>query len=147
VSCGASNQQRACALPPATAPQGTVSVTQSNEFGSDYQVLSVTYLLDDCVLQRIDDPGLLRKQIVIADPRKVTAGPHQFRSEITVRRAFESAFPVGWTIPVQVHTDKTNRFTVRVFEDENAPSGTIRIILVQERSEEPSAEGSPPPSP
>lgn len=133
ASCGASKQHQACALPSATAPQGTLSVTQKNEFGTDYTLLSVTYLLDHCVLQRIDDPALLRKQIVITEPRKVTAGRHEFRSEITVRKPFESSTTHSWSIPVEVAHGGTNSITVRVYDDERAPSGTIRVLLQQER--------------
>ena len=142
VSCGASNQQRACALPPTTAPQGTLSVTQKNEFGSDYTVLSVKYLLDHCIIQHIEEPVLLRNQTMIAEPRKVTAGRHQFRSEITVRKPFESGLVYGWTMPVEVIPGGTNQITVRVYEDERAPNGTIRVLLQQERSKNPPEEVS-----
>ena len=143
LSCGASNQQGVCPLLSTTAPQGTLEVRQLNEFGSDYKVLSIRYVLDSCVLRCSDAPAFLEKETVVVEPRKVSAGLHHFRFVINLRSAFGGTHSevIGDDVPIDVPEGGMSSITLRMFEDERAPaSDRIRFILMHARNKNPPAE-------
>jgi hypothetical protein len=134
-----------CPLPTATAPQGTLVIHETHEFGQNYNVLSSTYSFDDCVLLRSDDSALLRKPAVVFEPRKVAAGSHAIRFVIKFRSGFSAdmhdyTWDMGGTVPIDVPESATSSVTLRMYEDEQAdPRDRMRVEITQ------GTEGDSPP--
>ena len=123
-----------CPLPAPGAPQGTLSVHEAHEFGSDYDVLSVTYYLDGCIVYRTTDRALLHQPKLDMKPREVPAGARQLRYAIEFQSGF-SADMHGYTwstvgeLSLEVREGGTTTVTLRMFEDPQAdPRKRMRVV-------------------
>ena len=134
-SCGGASKGAMCPLPSPGTPEATLTVRETHEFGADYDVLSVTYYVDDCILLQSEDTALLRKPAVDFEPRKVPAGSRRFRYAIKYKSGFSADMHDYWwglsgEAPLEVPEGTTVTLTLRMFEHKEAdPRDRVRILL------------------
>ena len=130
-----------CPVPPYGTPQAKLMIRESHEFGADYDVLSVTYYLDDCIIEQSNDTALLHKATVDFSPRAVAPGSRQFRYAIKFRSGFSAdmhdyEWGASGGAPLDVPEDGTVIVTVRMFEQKEAnPRDRMRILLMSNKSD------------
>jgi hypothetical protein len=139
-ACGSSGSM--CPLPMPETPQGTLTLREKHEFGSDYDVLSATYLVDGCVFQQSDDTAFLKKPLVEFAPKALPAGTREVRYVVKFRSGFSAdmhryEWMMSGGAPLDVVEGGQNILTLRMFEREDADPRARMTITMEHESTKP----------